>query len=49
MTQNSGLRGHGIFNFTLPALAGRLPDGRTYLTCPAVGVCAPPHRRTHLP
>ncbi|MFE9747546.1 hypothetical protein ACFYOT_21805 [Saccharothrix saharensis] len=40
ITQNSGLRRHGIFNFTLPALAGRLPDGRTYRTCPAAGVCA---------
>ncbi|WNV86558.1 GP88 family protein [Umezawaea sp. Da 62-37] len=40
ITQNSGLRRHGIFNFSLPAWAGRLPDGRTYNTCPTAGVCA---------
>ncbi|MCS7484644.1 hypothetical protein NZH93_48120 [Umezawaea endophytica] len=40
ITQNSGLRRYGIFTFSLPAWAGRLPDGRTYNTCPAAGVCA---------
>lgn len=39
LTQNSRLRPHGIFNWTLPAWAGRLPDGRTYNTCPSAGVC----------
>lgn len=40
ITQNSYLRPHGIHTFSLPAWAGRLPDGRTYNTCPAAGVCA---------
>ncbi|WP_187313552.1 GP88 family protein [Actinosynnema mirum] len=40
LTQNRYLRQFGIYGFTLPALAGRLPDGRTYLTCPTAGVCA---------
>nr|CEL13569.1 hypothetical protein [Kibdelosporangium sp. MJ126-NF4]CTQ99255.1 hypothetical protein [Kibdelosporangium sp. MJ126-NF4] len=30
----------GVWNWTLPAWAGRLPDGRTYNTCPSAGVCA---------
>lgn len=41
LTQNSELRPIGVFNWTLPAWAGRLPDGRTYNTCPAAGACAP--------
>ncbi|EMF20396.1 hypothetical protein H114_32674 [Streptomyces gancidicus BKS 13-15] len=40
LTQNSELRGEGIWNWTLPALATRLRDGRTVKTCPAAGVCA---------
>lgn len=40
ITQNSYLRPHGIHTFPLPAWAGRLPDGRTYNTCPAAGVRA---------
>ncbi|CAL9611971.1 hypothetical protein SUDANB1_05645 [Streptomyces sp. enrichment culture] len=40
LTQNSELREEGIWNWTLPALATRLPDGRTVKTCPAAGVCA---------
>jgi hypothetical protein len=39
LTQNSELRAEGIYNWTLPAWAGRLPDGRTYNTCPSAGVC----------
>lgn len=39
LTQNSELRDEGIFNWSLPAWAGRLPDGRTYNTCPQAGVC----------
>lgn len=38
--QNSELRADGVWNWTLPALATRLPDGRTVNTCPAAGVCA---------
>ncbi|MFJ1528255.1 hypothetical protein ACIOFV_07470 [Streptomyces mirabilis] len=41
LTQNSELRDEGIWNWTLPALATRLRDGRTVKTCPAAGVCAP--------
>lgn len=40
ITQNRWLRGSGIHNFSIPALAGKLPDGRKYVTCPAAGVCA---------
>ncbi len=40
LTQNSELRADGVWNWTLPALAARLPDGRTIKTCPAAGVCA---------
>ncbi|NKE55448.1 hypothetical protein FXN61_00840 [Lentzea sp. PSKA42] len=40
ITQNSGLRRYGIHNFSIPALATKLPDGRNVLTCPSAGVCA---------
>ncbi|WP_306211092.1 GP88 family protein [Actinoplanes sp. RD1] len=40
LTQNSRLRRDRIYNWTLPAWAGRLPDGRTYNTCPSAGICA---------
>lgn len=40
ITQNSGLRRLGVFNFTLPALATVLPDGRRVLVCEQAGVCA---------
>lgn len=40
LRQNSELRREGIFNWSLPAWAGRLPDGRTYNTCPSAGECA---------
>jgi hypothetical protein len=40
LRQNSELRREGIFNWSLPAWAGRLPDGRTYNTCPSAGACA---------
>lgn len=40
LTQNSNLRRDGIVNWSLPAWAGRLKDGRTYNTCPSAGVCA---------
>lgn len=39
LTQNSNLRRDGIFNWCLPAWAGRLADGRTYNTCPSAGIC----------
>ncbi|MGP4112969.1 GP88 family protein [Streptomyces sp. 4N509B] len=40
LTQNRALRAIGVWNWTLPAWAGRLSDGRTYNTCPSAGVCA---------
>lgn len=39
LRQNRELRAIGVWNWTLPAWAGRLPDGRTYNTCPSAGVC----------
>jgi hypothetical protein len=40
LTQNRELKAIGVWNWTLPAWAGRLPDGRTYNTCPSAGICA---------
>lgn len=40
LTQNRELRRIGAWNWTLPAWAGRMADGRTYNTCPSAGVCA---------
>ncbi len=40
LTQNRELKAIGVWNWSLPAWAGRLPDGRTYNTCPAAGICA---------
>jgi hypothetical protein len=40
LTQNSEMRKIGAWNWSLPAWAGRLPNGRTYNTCPSAGVCA---------
>ncbi|MBS2531582.1 hypothetical protein KGQ20_02225 [Catenulispora sp. NF23] len=37
LTQNRELKRIGVWNWTLPAFAGRLPDGRTYNTCPEAG------------
>ncbi|MCO1575903.1 hypothetical protein M8C13_09050 [Crossiella sp. SN42] len=39
LTQNRRLKPFGIYAWTLPAWAGRLPDGRTYNTCPSAGIC----------
>lgn len=39
LSQNSRLRPIGVWAWTLPAWAGRLPDGRTYNTCPSAGIC----------
>jgi Gene product 88 len=33
------MRAIGIWNWTLPAWAGRFPDGVTYNTCPSAGIC----------
>ncbi|MFJ8965334.1 hypothetical protein ACIRG5_38710 [Lentzea sp. NPDC102401] len=40
LTQNSEMRQIGAWNWSLPAWAGRLADGRTFNTCPSAGVCA---------
>ncbi len=40
LTQNREMRAIGVWNWTLPAWAGRFPDGRTYNTCPSAGVCS---------
>lgn len=39
LTQNREMRRIRAWNWTLPAWAGRLDDGRTYNTCPSAGVC----------
>ncbi|MFE3173090.1 hypothetical protein ACFXPA_36060 [Amycolatopsis sp. NPDC059090] len=40
LRQNRELKRLGIWNWSLPAFAGTLPDGRNYNTCPSAGVCA---------
>src|SRR2546428_13593397 len=40
LTQNRELRRINVWNWTLPALAARMEDGKTIKTCPAAGVCA---------
>jgi len=40
LTQNRELKPLGVWNWTLPAWAGRFPDGTTYNTCPSAGICA---------
>lgn len=39
LTQNREMKTIGAWNWSLPAWAGRLPDGRTYNTCPSAGIC----------
>jgi hypothetical protein len=40
LTQNSELRKIGVYNWTLPALGARLPNGEVFSTCPQAGICA---------
>lgn len=40
LTQNSDLRPHLIWNWSIPALTAKLPDGRRINTCPSAGICA---------
>lgn len=40
LTQNSELKPHGIFNWTIPAWYTRLSDGTLFKTCPNAGACA---------
>jgi hypothetical protein len=39
LTQNREMKTIGAWNWSLPAWAGRLADGRTYNTCPSAGIC----------
>ncbi|MDT5029450.1 MAG: hypothetical protein QOE61_5876 [Micromonosporaceae bacterium] len=39
LTQNREMKSIGAWNWSLPAWAGRLADGRTYNTCPSAGIC----------
>jgi hypothetical protein len=39
LTQNREMKAIGVWNWTLPAWAGRFADGRTYNTCPSAGIC----------
>ena len=39
LTQNREMRAIGVWNWTLPALAARHPDGRTQVTCPGTSAC----------
>lgn len=39
LAQNREMRAIGVWNWTLPAWAGRFPDGKTYNTCPSAGIC----------
>nr|WP_255520891.1 hypothetical protein [Saccharopolyspora sp. HNM0986] len=39
LTQNREMRAIGVHNWSLPAWAGRMSDGRTYNTCPSAGIC----------
>ena len=39
LAQNREMKAIGAWNWTLPAWAGRLPDGRTFNTCPSAGIC----------
>ncbi|WP_158688172.1 MULTISPECIES: hypothetical protein [Actinomycetes] len=40
LTQNSQLKEIGVWNWTIPAWAGRFDDGTTYNTCPSAGICS---------
>ncbi|PNE17564.1 hypothetical protein [Amycolatopsis sp. BJA-103] len=40
LRQNARLRKQDIWNWSLPAWAGRFADGRTYNACPSAGICA---------
>lgn len=41
LTQNSDLRRIGVFSWTLPAFAIKMPDGSNFNVCPQAGACAP--------
>ena len=40
LSQNSELRPHGIYNWSLPAFAVKLSDGTNFNVCPKAGACA---------
>lgn len=39
LSQNSQLKKIQVWNWTIPAWAGRFEDGTTYNTCPSAGIC----------
>lgn len=39
LSQNGQLRKIDVWNWTIPAWAGRFEDGTTYNTCPSAGIC----------
>lgn len=39
LTQNRELKQIGVWNWSLPAWAGKLPSGRNFNTCPSAGIC----------
>ena len=40
LTQNSELKPHGIWNWTIPAWYTRLSNNELFVTCPQAGACA---------
>jgi hypothetical protein len=40
LSSNSELRPDGIYNWSIPALAAKLSDGKNVKTCPNAGACA---------
>jgi hypothetical protein len=40
LTRNSDLARDGIWGWSIPALAAKLPDGTVFHTCPNAGACA---------
>lgn len=40
LTQNSELRPHRIWNWSIPAWYATLSDGQRFITCPHAGICA---------
>lgn len=39
LTQNRELKAIGVWGWSIPAWAGKLPSGKNYNTCPSAGVC----------
>lgn len=39
LTQNREMKSIGVWNWSIPAWAGKLPSGQNYNTCPSAGIC----------